>query len=161
MYACNVFPKESLCTYHLYILTYLYCLVFKVKLADRSLMPGDVVRRLIKGQDSQRGYVRNTNVNCHLQVIGKNKVITNVNSKDLEPLRVSLFSHNIKMIQDFIQCFCWPPKSSGHFPNFKTFTITMIILSYKTCCVGGALYICNTGVIDVYYCTCVKHMHYT
>ena len=57
-------------------------------MVDRSLMPGDVVRRFIEGQDSQRGYVRNTGVKCHVQVLGKNKLIRNVDSQDLEPLRV-------------------------------------------------------------------------
>ncbi len=28
-----------------------------------------------------------------------------------------------------IQCSCWSLKSSGHFPNFTTFTITMIAIS--------------------------------
>ena len=54
-------------------------------------MPGDVVRRFIAGEDSQRGYVRYTDVTCHLQIIGSNKVICNVNSKDLEAMLVSHF----------------------------------------------------------------------
>lgn len=53
-------------------------------------MPGDVVRRFIEGEDSQRGYVRNTSVLCHLQILGKNKIIRNVNSRELQPLRVSV-----------------------------------------------------------------------
>ena len=60
----------------------------QVGLADRSLMPGDVVRRMIQGQDSQRGYVRRTSVKCHLQLLGTNKIIANVDSKEVEPLRV-------------------------------------------------------------------------
>ena len=32
-----------------------------VGLADRSLMPGDVVRRLIEGKDTQRGKIMMTN----------------------------------------------------------------------------------------------------
>ena len=61
----------------------------QVELLDRSLMPGDVVRRMIAGEDSQRGYVRTTHVNCHLQIIGSSKVIRNVSSSNLTPIVVS------------------------------------------------------------------------
>ena len=52
-------------------------------------MPGDVVRRLIAGQDSQRGYVRNTKVRCHVQIMGKGHVICDVDSRNLRPQAVS------------------------------------------------------------------------
>ena len=51
-------------------------------------MPGDVVRRMIEGEDSQRGHVRTTHVNCHLQIIGTNKVLCNIDSKLLQPIMV-------------------------------------------------------------------------
>lgn len=57
-------------------------------LADRSLMPGDVVRRLIRGKDTQRGYCRNIHVTACVQVVGTKQVITDVNSKDLVPVEV-------------------------------------------------------------------------
>ncbi len=43
---------------------------------------------MIKGQDSQRGYVCSTKVNCHLKVMDTNvlTVIPNVDSKLLEPV---------------------------------------------------------------------------
>ncbi|KAL0279305.1 UNVERIFIED_CONTAM: hypothetical protein PYX00_000896 [Menopon gallinae] len=49
-------------------------------------MPGDVVRRLIKGKDTQRGYCRDIHVTACVQVVGTKQVITNVNSKDLVPV---------------------------------------------------------------------------
>ncbi|RUS88951.1 hypothetical protein EGW08_003287 [Elysia chlorotica] len=58
----------------------------KLQLVDRSLMPGDVVRRLIPGQESQCGFVMDVDVHSHLRVLGSNKYIYNVNSKDLQPI---------------------------------------------------------------------------
>ncbi|KAL3877586.1 hypothetical protein ACJMK2_035282 [Sinanodonta woodiana] len=58
----------------------------KLILADRSLMPGDVVRRLVEGQDSQRGYVKDMQVKCHLKVLGTDKWLYNIDSKDLKAL---------------------------------------------------------------------------
>jgi hypothetical protein len=64
-----------------------WCL--QLRLADRSLMPGDVVRRLIEGQDSQRGFVRTTKVSCHCHILTtRDKVILNVDSTRLEPHKV-------------------------------------------------------------------------
>ena len=53
-------------------------------------MPGDVVRRLIRGKDTQRGYCRNIQVTACVQVVGTKQVIVNVNSKDLMPIEVQL-----------------------------------------------------------------------
>lgn len=63
-------------------------------------MPGDVVRRVIKGKDTQRGYCRNVNVRASVQVVGTRQVILNVNSKNLTPLEVSCLQI----------CFLTPPK---------------------------------------------------
>jgi hypothetical protein len=52
-------------------------------------MPGDVVRRMIKGKDTQRGYCRYINMRANVQIIGTNFVIPNVKSRDLVPLEVS------------------------------------------------------------------------
>ncbi|XP_049868965.1 (E3-independent) E2 ubiquitin-conjugating enzyme isoform X2 [Pectinophora gossypiella] len=57
-----------------------------VGLADRSLMPGDVVRRLIAGKDTQRGYCRDIVMTAALQVVGTKHVIPNVASERLQPL---------------------------------------------------------------------------
>ncbi|XP_011313716.1 E2/E3 hybrid ubiquitin-protein ligase UBE2O [Fopius arisanus] len=58
----------------------------KVHLADRTLMPGDVVRRMIKGKDTQRGYCRDIELTACVQVIGTKQVLTNIKSEDLTPL---------------------------------------------------------------------------
>ena len=57
-------------------------------MADRSLMPGDVVRRLIRGKDTQRGYCRQVAVTSSVQVVGTKSVILHVDSNDLTPLEV-------------------------------------------------------------------------
>ena len=57
-----------------------------VGLADRSLMPGDVVRRLIRGRETQRGYCRQVNVHASCQIVGTNQVIYGISSHDLVPL---------------------------------------------------------------------------
>ncbi|XP_064618158.1 LOW QUALITY PROTEIN: (E3-independent) E2 ubiquitin-conjugating enzyme UBE2O-like [Liolophura sinensis] len=57
-------------------------------LADRSLMPGDVVRRLIEGKDSQRGYVVDLQGQSHLRVLGVDKYIYDVSTKDVMPLQM-------------------------------------------------------------------------
>jgi len=59
----------------------------KVKLSDRSLMPGDVVRRLIAGKDTQRGYCRSVKVAAAVQIMGTKKVVTNVLASDLQPVQ--------------------------------------------------------------------------
>ncbi|XP_076325181.1 (E3-independent) E2 ubiquitin-conjugating enzyme UBE2O-like isoform X1 [Tachypleus tridentatus] len=70
----------------------------RMKLLDRSLMPGDVVRKLVKGKDTQLGYCRTTNVQASVQVLGTKQVITGVNSKDLTPLEE--FSSDIAVFLD-------------------------------------------------------------
>ncbi|XP_052265648.1 (E3-independent) E2 ubiquitin-conjugating enzyme-like isoform X2 [Dreissena polymorpha] len=57
----------------------------KIILVDRSLMPGDVVRRLISGKESQRGFVQNCGIKCHLQIQGTDQFIYNIDAKDLQP----------------------------------------------------------------------------
>lgn len=74
----------------LYFLTILqfFQVLLQVHLADRTLMPGDVVRRMIKGKDTQRGYCRDIELNACVQVIGTKQVLTNIKSEDLVPLEV-------------------------------------------------------------------------
>lgn len=55
-------------------------------MADRALMPGDVVRRMIKGKDTQRGYCRDIIVTGAVQVVGTNFVLSAVPSERLQPL---------------------------------------------------------------------------
>jgi len=54
-------------------------------------MPGDVVRRLVEGNDSQRGYVTFTYVHCHLQVLNRPMIICDVDTRDLLPFVVGIF----------------------------------------------------------------------
>ncbi|XP_066592448.1 (E3-independent) E2 ubiquitin-conjugating enzyme UBE2O [Prorops nasuta] len=70
----------------------------KVHLADRTLMPGDVVRRMIKGKDTQRGYCRDIELTACVQVIGTKQVLTNIKSEDLVPLKE--FATNIAVCMD-------------------------------------------------------------
>jgi len=70
----------------------------KVHLADRSLMPGDVVRRLVQGKNTQRGYCRDVKVYSSVQVIGTNHVIFGVKSEDLTPLEA--FKSDILICMD-------------------------------------------------------------
>ena len=58
----------------------------QLNLADRSLMPGDVVRRFVRGRDTQRGYCRRVAVFCSVQIMGTDQVIHDVPSKELRPV---------------------------------------------------------------------------
>ena len=63
----------------------------QVKLVDRSLMPGDVVRRHVPGKDTQCGFIMDMDVLAHLRILRTNKHIYNVDSRDLRPIQVLLF----------------------------------------------------------------------
>ena len=52
-------------------------------LSDRSLMPGDVVRRLVKNKDTQRGYCRSVEVFASVQIVGT-KQVWNKGNADLQ-----------------------------------------------------------------------------
>jgi len=60
----------------------------QVTLVDRSLMPGNVVRHLVEGCDSQRGYITDTYVRCHLRVLNQPVIICDVDTRDLLPFEV-------------------------------------------------------------------------
>ncbi|XP_011503542.1 PREDICTED: E2/E3 hybrid ubiquitin-protein ligase UBE2O [Ceratosolen solmsi marchali] len=70
----------------------------KIHLADRTLMPGDVVRRMIKGKDTQRGYCRDIELTACVQVIGTKQVLTNIKSENLVPLEE--FASDIAVCMD-------------------------------------------------------------
>ncbi|XP_017008809.2 (E3-independent) E2 ubiquitin-conjugating enzyme UBE2O [Drosophila takahashii] len=60
-----------------------------IGLADRTLMPGDVVRRRLPGQKDlvgQAGYVRDVNVCADVTVLGSSLVIRNVPAERLRPI---------------------------------------------------------------------------
>lgn len=56
----------------------------QIGLADRTLMPGDVVRRLVRGKETQRGYCRDINMRADVRVMGTKLVIKNVNAERLK-----------------------------------------------------------------------------
>ncbi|XP_050394975.2 (E3-independent) E2 ubiquitin-conjugating enzyme UBE2O [Patella vulgata] len=58
----------------------------KLILVDRSVMPGDVIRRITNGKDSQQGFVQDMDIICHVHILGTDKYIYNINSKDLIPI---------------------------------------------------------------------------
>ena len=62
--------------------------VFQLILTDRSLMPGDVVRRLNSERDSQCGFVENILVKCHLKILGTEQWIYNVDVADVASMQV-------------------------------------------------------------------------
>lgn len=49
-------------------------------------MPGDVVRRLIPGKDTQRGYCRDIFVQADVRIIGTKYIIKNISAERLRPL---------------------------------------------------------------------------
>jgi len=51
-------------------------------------MPGDVVRRLISGKESQRGFVQECHTKCHVKVLGTEYYIYNIDAKDLKSFQV-------------------------------------------------------------------------
>lgn len=62
----------------------------QVSLSHRALTPGDMVRRLVEGHDSQRGYVTCTYVHCHLQVLNRPIIICDIDTRDLLSLMVGM-----------------------------------------------------------------------
>ncbi|XP_049818002.1 (E3-independent) E2 ubiquitin-conjugating enzyme UBE2O isoform X2 [Aethina tumida] len=59
----------------------------KVRLMNRSIIPGDIVRRLVKGKETQRGYCKETKQLATLQIVGTDKIIEHVASDRLQGLR--------------------------------------------------------------------------
>ncbi|KAJ8922950.1 hypothetical protein NQ315_001496 [Exocentrus adspersus] len=59
----------------------------KVRLMNRSVIPGDIVRRLEKGKETQRGYCKETKQIATVQIIGTDKVIEHVLSDRLHSVR--------------------------------------------------------------------------
>ncbi|KAJ8934016.1 hypothetical protein NQ314_013652 [Rhamnusium bicolor] len=59
----------------------------KVRLINRSVIPGDIVRRLEKGKETQRGYCKETKQISTVQIVGTDKVIEHVASDRLHSVR--------------------------------------------------------------------------
>lgn len=59
----------------------------KVKLMSRSIIPGDIVRRLEDGKETQRGYCKDFKRTVTVQIVGTDKVIEHVSSTRLHGVR--------------------------------------------------------------------------
>lgn len=57
---------------------------------DRSLMPGDVVRKVSEGKPSQFGYCENINIYATVKILNTNKIIENINSQNFTPTKVNI-----------------------------------------------------------------------
>ncbi|XP_059621124.1 (E3-independent) E2 ubiquitin-conjugating enzyme [Phlebotomus argentipes] len=73
----------------------------QVGLADRTLMPGDVVRRLVPGKDTQHGYCQEISVRADVKVVGSRFVIKNINAERLRPL-VTVFRDNAVCLDSWV-----------------------------------------------------------
>ncbi|KAG4067201.1 hypothetical protein HA402_000192 [Bradysia odoriphaga] len=57
-----------------------------IGLADRTLMPGNVVRRIGPGKDTQKGYCRHVFVSADVRIKGTTFVLKNISSDRLRPI---------------------------------------------------------------------------
>lgn len=58
---------------------------------DRSLMPGDVVRRVSEGKTSQFGYCENVDIYATVKILNTNKIIENISCRNLTHTKVCTF----------------------------------------------------------------------
>lgn len=56
----------------------------KVRLMNRTVIPGDVVRRLENGRETQRGYCKESKQYATVQIVGTDKIIERVPSERLQ-----------------------------------------------------------------------------
>lgn len=73
----------------------------KVRLLNRSILPGDVVRRFIQGQETQRGYCKTAKQLVTLQIVGTDKVIEKVFSTRLRPVSKYAFDKTVCLDNKF------------------------------------------------------------
>ncbi|KAG5878407.1 hypothetical protein JTB14_029680 [Gonioctena quinquepunctata] len=59
----------------------------KVRLLNRSIIPGDIVRRLEHGKETQRGYCKEAKQIATVQIVGTDKVVEHVASERLHSVR--------------------------------------------------------------------------
>jgi len=55
---------------------------------DRSLMPGDAVRKVSEGQPSQFGYCENIDIYATVKILNTNKILENINSRNFTHTKV-------------------------------------------------------------------------
>lgn len=58
---------------------------------DRSLMPGDIVRRVGDSTPNQFGYCENINIYATVKILNTNKIIENISSRDFTHTKVCFF----------------------------------------------------------------------
>lgn len=59
-------------------------------LMDRSLMPGDVVRKVSDGKTSQFGYCENIEIYATVKILNTNKIIENISSRNFTHTKVCI-----------------------------------------------------------------------
>ncbi|CAG9767184.1 unnamed protein product [Ceutorhynchus assimilis] len=59
----------------------------KVRLVNRSIIPGDIVRRLEEGKETQRGYCKDVKQSTTVHIVGTDKVVEHVSSERLHNVR--------------------------------------------------------------------------
>lgn len=67
----------------------LVCFALQVKLADRALLPGDVVKFSDVNRGTQKGFVSNVEVAASVKVLVANQIFHNLDCKELSPLQVT------------------------------------------------------------------------
>lgn len=70
----------------------------KVRLMSRTVVPGDIVRRLEHGKETQRGYCKDAKQFATVQVVGTDKIIEKVSCDRLRT--VSLYDINVAVCLD-------------------------------------------------------------
>eukprot|EP00794_Sanderia_malayensis_P009375 gene9375-10362_t len=58
-----------------------------LELVDRSLLPGDVVRRTDVSRGAMKGYVSKVDVTVSIKIVGTNNILKKVNCSELSPLQ--------------------------------------------------------------------------
>jgi len=60
----------------------------QVQLADRSLLPGDVVKLADPNLSKQKGYVSDVDVIASVKVLAAGQIVKNIDCRELHPLQV-------------------------------------------------------------------------
>ncbi|XP_022908718.1 (E3-independent) E2 ubiquitin-conjugating enzyme UBE2O [Onthophagus taurus] len=58
----------------------------KVRLLSRNIIPGDIVRRLVHGKETQRGYCKDSKQFATIQIVGTDKIVEGVFGNRLNPV---------------------------------------------------------------------------
>ena len=94
--------------------------VFQVKLADRSLLPGDVVKFSDVQKGTQKGFVCNVEVVASVNVLVANQNFHNVDCKELSPLQVFVKCVHISLKHMYRLCLLHKEIDSSN-QNYQSF----------------------------------------